>query len=243
MNKQIFLNELEYLLQDIAEEDREDALGYYEDYFNDAGEAKETQILTELQSPERVAALIKAGLNEHFEETIEYSETSMGDSRYNKQHEMVIPKNEVLEPNGSSEKQENQSTYKSGKDNQENKLPSLIGLVVLGGVILLFGLPILGTGLLIVASFILLVFCFAVVIGGFGIASASMAIFIFLKSLWILHSYPMASLVGIGVSLLLFALAIVLFMGVKWPFRLLSEISKIGRNLVYKGFNKIGGLR
>jgi len=243
MNKEIFLKELEYLLQDIADEDREDALGYYEDYFNDAGEANETKILTELQSPERVAALIKAGLNEHFEETIEYSENSMGDSRYNKQQEMVIPKNEVLERDESSEKQENQNTYKNEKDNQENKLPSLIGWVVLGGAILLFGFPVLGKGLFIAGSFILLVFCFVIAIAGFGVASTAMAIFIFLRSLWVLHSYPMASLVGIGVSLILFALAIVLFMSVKWPFRLVSEVLKIGRNFVYKLFNKIGGLR
>ena len=41
MRKDEYLNRLEWLLQDIPESDRKEALSYYRDYFEDAGEENE----------------------------------------------------------------------------------------------------------------------------------------------------------------------------------------------------------
>lgn len=41
MNKQQFMIELERLLQNIPENERVEALNYYEEYFSDAGEENE----------------------------------------------------------------------------------------------------------------------------------------------------------------------------------------------------------
>ena len=62
MTRDAFMRELAYLLQDIGEEDRQDALQYYRDYFDDAGPEREEAVLRELGSPERVAAIIRANL-------------------------------------------------------------------------------------------------------------------------------------------------------------------------------------
>lgn len=62
MNKQEFLTELARLLQNIPENEREEALKYYEDYFRDAGEENEQNVLAELESPQKVADNIKDGL-------------------------------------------------------------------------------------------------------------------------------------------------------------------------------------
>ena len=51
---------LSRLLQDIPEEDRIDALKYYNDYFDDAGSENEQNVIEELESPEKVAMKIKA---------------------------------------------------------------------------------------------------------------------------------------------------------------------------------------
>ena len=60
MNRIEFMEELSGLLQDIPEEDRMDALNYYNDYFDDAGAENEKNVRDERESPEKVAAKIKA---------------------------------------------------------------------------------------------------------------------------------------------------------------------------------------
>lgn len=61
MNKEQFLKELEDLLQDIDATEREEALNYYRDYFEDAGSEHEQEIIKELESPKKVAQTIKEG--------------------------------------------------------------------------------------------------------------------------------------------------------------------------------------
>ena len=51
MSKKEFLDQLAYLLQDIAPEERDDAIGYYVDYFEEAGPEREQQVIEELGSP------------------------------------------------------------------------------------------------------------------------------------------------------------------------------------------------
>lgn len=59
MKRDDFINELERLLRDIPEGDRIDAIEYYYDYFEEAGEGNEEKVIRELGSPERVAQTIK----------------------------------------------------------------------------------------------------------------------------------------------------------------------------------------
>lgn len=63
MTKLEFMKELESLLSDIPLEERDEALQYYNGYFDDAGEDQEQEIAKELGSPARVASIIKADLN------------------------------------------------------------------------------------------------------------------------------------------------------------------------------------
>lgn len=79
MNRKEFMRRLEELLADISENEREEALQYYEDYFDDAGTEREAVVIEELVSPEQVARKIKAGLSE---EDGEFSEEGYRDSRF-----------------------------------------------------------------------------------------------------------------------------------------------------------------
>ncbi len=63
MNRVEFMNQLERLLGDIPEHDRLDAIAYYNAYFDEAGVENEAQVIRELGSPGKVAAIIKADLN------------------------------------------------------------------------------------------------------------------------------------------------------------------------------------
>ena len=75
MDKQQFLAELKQLLGDIPAVERDEALEYYEDYFEDAGVENESTILKELESPEKIAFMIKAGLRDSDKSIGEFTET------------------------------------------------------------------------------------------------------------------------------------------------------------------------
>ncbi len=68
MNKTEFLEQLERLLWDISCQEREEALDFYRSYFEDAGEENEAQVIQELGSPGKVAAIIKADLEDGSQE-------------------------------------------------------------------------------------------------------------------------------------------------------------------------------
>ena len=63
MDKRKFLEELQMQLSDLTFEERREALEYYEEYFADAGEENEEEVICSLGAPEQVAEQIKAGLH------------------------------------------------------------------------------------------------------------------------------------------------------------------------------------
>jgi len=58
MNRQEFLRQLESLLMSIPEQERADAMAYYNDYFDEAGAENEQSVIQELGSPQIVAQSI-----------------------------------------------------------------------------------------------------------------------------------------------------------------------------------------
>ncbi|MBE5966246.1 MAG: DUF1700 domain-containing protein [Lachnospiraceae bacterium] len=89
MSKIDFMKELESLLSDIPSDEKEEALQYYADYFEDAGEENEEAIIGELGSPARVASIIKAELGGNSSECNRgvftekgYQDTILPDEKY-----------------------------------------------------------------------------------------------------------------------------------------------------------------
>lgn len=70
MTRVEFMTELAALLQDVPEYERVDAMKYYNDYFDDAGEENEQEVIRELESPAKVAANIKADISGQAENTV-----------------------------------------------------------------------------------------------------------------------------------------------------------------------------
>lgn len=64
MDRAEFMRQLEELLQGISPTEREEALQYYNSYFDDAGAENEQEVIRALGSPARVAENIKSGLFE-----------------------------------------------------------------------------------------------------------------------------------------------------------------------------------
>ena len=90
MRKKEFLEQLERLLWDIPEQERKEALEFYENYFDDAGEENEATVIQELGSPGKVAATIKADLDENGSEHGEYRETGYTDERFEEKKKQLV---------------------------------------------------------------------------------------------------------------------------------------------------------
>lgn len=64
MDRYEFMWKLKSLLSDISEQEREEALQYYNDYFEDAGKENEASVIASLGSPEKVAETIKRDMGQ-----------------------------------------------------------------------------------------------------------------------------------------------------------------------------------
>lgn len=64
MTKTEYLKRIEMCLQDIPAEERRDAMSYYNDYFDEAGEENIREVIKELGSPEDVAAKIRENITD-----------------------------------------------------------------------------------------------------------------------------------------------------------------------------------
>lgn len=91
MSRKEYMEQLSYLLQGIPENEKEEALAYYEDYFVEAGEGNAAQVIETLGSPEKVAAIIKDGLIEGSDQTIEYTETGYQDDKFSEFRDVPKP--------------------------------------------------------------------------------------------------------------------------------------------------------
>ena len=65
MNRMQFMEQLEKLLSDISQEERREALDFYNGYFDDAGEENEAEDIRELGSPAKAASIITARKTEN----------------------------------------------------------------------------------------------------------------------------------------------------------------------------------
>ncbi|WP_125140182.1 HAAS signaling domain-containing protein [Clostridium transplantifaecale] len=82
MKKEEFLRQLEYLLQDIPEDDKRDAIDYYRDYLEEAGPEQEEAVLEEFGSPERIASVIRTDLLGGMESAGEFTDNGYDDRRF-----------------------------------------------------------------------------------------------------------------------------------------------------------------
>lgn len=100
MNKEQFLKELESLLLDINDFDREEAIEYYRNYFEDAGIENEESIIKELGSPQKIASMIKDSLNGQFDDSIEIGNEGIKADKYEDKNEVQNVKKKTIMDKG-----------------------------------------------------------------------------------------------------------------------------------------------
>ena len=102
MSRAEFIEKLEYLLQDLSQEDREDGISFYRDYLDEAGTEREQEVLREFGSPERIASIIRSNLQVDLEDGGIFSENGFEDERFREPGYQVIKRKDlpdVLEEN------------------------------------------------------------------------------------------------------------------------------------------------
>jgi len=198
MNRVEFMTKLSGLLADISQEEREEALQFYENYFADAGVEHEAEIIKELGSPERVAVMIKADLGENATTSGEFTEKGYTDERFAEK---------------KSPAKYTESHQKSNPPLRTNKWIKILLIVLIGIVILPFGGTFIFTILSVLFSIIVAVIsaCFALVIAAIAIMVAGFALVIGGIVLFI-TAPPVASLL-VGIGLIIFVLGLLATVG------------------------------
>lgn len=136
MSRKEYMKELAYLLQDIPEGEREEALAWYEDYFDDAGPGQEAEVIKKLGSPEKVAAVIKDGLGGRNEEAGEYTEAGYRDDRFREDNKVPEPRMEPL-------REEKDTGYHYDKEGVESKRKRSRGEILLILMLCIIAIPVI----------------------------------------------------------------------------------------------------
>lgn len=205
MSKLEFMKQLEYLVQDITEDDKRDAIQYYYDYFEDAGEENEDSIIRELGSPERIAAIIRADLNSLLEEGGEFSEIGYSDDRYKEPKLSLSEYAQVAVVEEPFEK----------KPLEKNKTLYTILLIIAAMIFIPVLWNVVGGGIGLVTGFAGIILALLIILGTltFGVLVGGIAVFIAGISFVFVNPLSGMLLIGcgiciIGIGLLLLALSL-----------------------------------
>lgn len=257
MTRDEFMKELAYLLQDIQDEDKDDAVQYYMDYFDEAGPDRESEVIKELGSPERIAAIIRSDISGHLEDGGEFTETGYQDERFRDPGYQVIKRADLPESreqdwstnsqthgydngwHGTKQSSGSQDSAPKGKSPQPRT--NIVLKVILWIILLIVAVPLLfglGGGVLGLAAGLLgLLFAALVVV---GLLTAAMLISgVAMIPYGIVHIFtnPLngffisgTGLIFLGIGVLLLALA-VLFYGRFMPYLIRSIVNSLNHLL------------
>lgn len=201
MNRTEFMNRLERLLWDIPENERKEALQYYNDYFDDAGPENETRVIKELGSPAQVAKTIREGMSENGE----YTERGYEDSRFRDRQNVSADYRNINAEKPSGQPHTGPNLWKLVSilllclllfpllvplcliliAVPVAVLIGIVGIVIAAGIIAVV-FPLVGIILTAVAFYNLFVTpAIGITLGGIGLVFLSVGILIFLLTIWI----------------------------------------------------------
>lgn len=228
MNRVQFMEQLRKLLADIPKEEREEALDYYESYFDDAGEEKEASVIRELGSPGKVAAIIKADLKESSEEYAEYTERGYEDVRMKEESQMPEVRT-TGDKDGSAAQEEQRDSQESwrvrrraqraerGYHAGKTKNPGIVALIL---ILLVFISPFLkgavGGIMGVIVTIILLPFLIVFGIGAVGIGLIVGAVVTVAAAISLFATSTASGLLVLGFAFLMMAVGVLLVALIAW---------------------------
>ena len=241
MNRKEYLERLEQLLIVLSQEEREEAIQYYTDYFDDAGVENEAEVIRELGSPEEVAAKIRVGCAGNYGE---YSEEGYEDVRFENAKEM-IPRftdshSEWSDSMYEAEREDRNKGVNKAKGSNTNiwKIIAIILIVLIAGpVVIPLGIALIAVIFSIMVAILAVVGAigisgFAIAFAGFMIVVAGIAKIIF---------FPSVAVLAVGVGLILLAIGIVVSWGmIMLAVKVVPGLVRGIVNLLGRPFRKAG---
>lgn len=192
MNRFEYMRRLEDLLSDISPSEKEEALTYYNDYFNDAGQENEQKVIEELGSPEQVAAGVKEGLGL---QTYDRVQDSLEGEKIQNQSAQSGTNGNADAQNTRSQNAFSQNNQIPPQQKQKKSKPAwLITLIVIG---LILASPLILA--LICVVFAVIISVFSLIFGlliGFGVAAVSLYVVAFVCAVLGLVVLPVNVLVS-----------------------------------------------
>ena len=210
MNRKEYLERLEQLLIVLPYEEREEALQYYTDYFDDAGVENEEKVIRELGSPEEVAAKIRAG---YAGEYAEYSEQGFEDTRFHENKEIMVDSTGANSDweDMPKEEQEYGGYQKERSQNRPNaNIWKIIAIVLILLIVSPIMIPLGIAGIAVVFAILVAVIAvvFALGVSGFAILFAGITIIV--AGLAKVFLAPAVGILATGIGCLLLAVGILL---------------------------------
>lgn len=205
MNREEFMKELEYLLSDIPDEEKAEAIGYYEDYLEEAGEENEEEAIKGFGSPERIAAIIRSDLSGNLEDGGEFTEKGYDDERFRDPNYQVAKRYDLPESvEGQKREEHRESRENTPRTSRTVKVILWIVLIIVASPVL-FGI---GGGLFGMVTGLLGVLLAAVIVVGVltgALFICGIALFIFGVVSMVLQ--PVSGTLVIGISILILGIA------------------------------------
>ncbi|MBS6644716.1 MAG: DUF1700 domain-containing protein, partial [Clostridiaceae bacterium] len=209
MNREIFMKELEYLLQDIPEEDKADALDYYRDYLEEAGEENEEAVIKEFGSPERIAAIIRSDLAGSMEEGGEFTENGYQDERFKDPNYQMTQRYELPEVQESTPDYSTKPG-RNGRSGMNQVLKVILWIVLIcvaAPAALGIGGGILGVVSGLAATFLTVIILVGAITLGLFVAAIGCGV----GAVILLFTNPAAAFLFLGISVLLAGLTLLSF--------------------------------
>lgn len=219
MDRQEFMKQLERLLLYVPMQEREEALQYYSDYFEDAGSENEQDVIAALGSPQKVAENIKRDINR---------------SHYGAEPDKVEMGKEIMEYHPVPEMVE--EPY--NPSNNRGKLPAWLVIVIVVCLLPFLG-GLLSTVLGILGSLFGLWFGLLVAFGAIGLGCTLAGIIIIVAGGIACIMNAFAGLGIIGVGLLVLAVG---SMGILLEFLLVRKWTPAILNVTKRGLHRIMNL-
>lgn len=233
MTRLEFMKTLGELLSDISEEERSEALLYYEDYFEDAGPDREQIIINELGSPDKVAASIKANINTSSQEARDrgyFTEYGYEDDTFHEPKLEIIDgiKKENKTNSNSAKDAQSENNYNSTKDfknnyydqnshkNSDNKGLKIILIIIICIFAIPVGIPILATIFSLLLALLLTVFGIWIAFVAVSIGLTIGGIVSIVAGIIKLVTLPIVGVSVTGVGLVLFGVGLLFTIATVW---------------------------
>jgi len=205
MDRNEFMKQLESLLQSISSSEREEALQYYNEYFNDAGQENEQDVIEALGSPVKVAENIKRDFYGSGYDEATYQKTS------SERNAVVEYQTDTQEEKYSSESYD---TYSIQKRKEQKGMST--GMIVLIVILCILASPlilsllsgVLGILIGIIATWFSLIIGF----GAVALSLFAVLVVLFVVGIMCMFTDPLVGVVLLGIGMLVGGFGILFLM-------------------------------